>query len=829
MEDAAIIGVARSPQELLKEFRETGRQSVFEEIVRRYAGMVFHTCLQVTKNTHDAEDVTQAVFLTLAVQCKTDKPIHALGPWLQQVGHRLALDLRKSKKRRQVREEKHSKTYGGGFEPEASHQMDVDELKHLLNEELNNLPPKYRMPLILHYFGGLSREEMARELNCKPSTLGVRLFRGREMLGNRLSERGITLSSSVLTAALAYCVQSSVSDGLVLSTSHAAAALAAGSQPMAGLISSQVLAMSNGAMGAMAMARFKTLAVVVLIAGSTLTAGAQVVTKVIPVEWQLQNLLPQLRLQFSPPPIRSPLPSFQAAATADEANPLPAVPHYGQFTLSTPNATTPSVAQMAAEKTTSRPAANRADTGTLAQVAQLTASAIHRIDSILPARPAAASVVENAASPHRPITVGEFVLATAHAGTDKADDRTSTTDDSVARTAVAAGDGSQAAVENTPIPDAPISLTVHASASTGVVAGPVAGFIRIAGPDTGPLPSDTGWHHSLSPVATRQARATSGIRPVGGLFLAAAALSDERLALLQQASKVQAGILNGQSIPAAITPAPATGNDPRFALMPDWSTDGQRLEGWGTVILGGPLDASGQVIADGRGAERTLDLTLVEGILNGQDNPADGINGWYAMRRGKLTLPQIAVQPAMASLTWGEDPSDPTLDLVNSVRLTFNQPLATAGTVQLSLLSPDRDDVPQLVSGDSILGLWSINAQGIGLDDLGLIVRYDELQARAMGTGEGRLRLWGYDGDWKQLGDDFWLDRDANLISARASGISLFAVTAGRPILISAPGNGPSGPSAPPPATGVVPEPSGLLLLVGLSTLLLRRRRRIND
>ena len=57
--------VARNAQELLSEFVATGRQEPFEEVVRRYAGMVFNVCFQILKDTHDAEDATQAVFLTL--------------------------------------------------------------------------------------------------------------------------------------------------------------------------------------------------------------------------------------------------------------------------------------------------------------------------------------------------------------------------------------------------------------------------------------------------------------------------------------------------------------------------------------------------------------------------------------------------------------------------------------------------------------------------------------------------------------------------------------------------------------------------------------------
>ena len=114
-EAISSICPAKSAQELLAEFRITGRQEPFEEIVRRYAAMVFHVCFQVLKNRHDAEDATQAVFLTLAVQGKTNKEIRNIGPWLQQVARRLSLDLKKARSRRAAREHRHgvAKSNGG--------------------------------------------------------------------------------------------------------------------------------------------------------------------------------------------------------------------------------------------------------------------------------------------------------------------------------------------------------------------------------------------------------------------------------------------------------------------------------------------------------------------------------------------------------------------------------------------------------------------------------------------------------------------------------------------------------------------------------------------
>src|SRR5437773_12448873 len=68
--------------------------------------MVYGVALRVTGDKHDAEDATQAVFLSLALQAKTSREITYVGPWLQKVAHRIALDVKKAKTRRKRREEK---------------------------------------------------------------------------------------------------------------------------------------------------------------------------------------------------------------------------------------------------------------------------------------------------------------------------------------------------------------------------------------------------------------------------------------------------------------------------------------------------------------------------------------------------------------------------------------------------------------------------------------------------------------------------------------------------------------------------------------------------
>lgn len=284
MGENGIACVPKSAQDLLTEFQQTGSQQPFEEIARRYAGMVYNVALRVTRDGHDAEDATQATFLTLAVHAKTAGKIRYLGPWLKKVSHRLALDIRRSKKRRTAREQRHAANGNGngngdGFEPPASNQLQTDELRLILREEIDKLPAKYRLPLILYYFGGLSPEEMSKELQCNTSTLGVRLHRGRKMLADSLGTRGINMNAVVVAAALSGVVDNFIRDNLVHACSHAAVHVASGRFVADATVSAKVIALMHTATAALRWSKLKIAMSVALLLAGTFAGATEVLQR----------------------------------------------------------------------------------------------------------------------------------------------------------------------------------------------------------------------------------------------------------------------------------------------------------------------------------------------------------------------------------------------------------------------------------------------------------------------------------------------------------------------------------------------------------------------
>jgi hypothetical protein len=96
----------------------------------------------------------------------------------------------------------------------------------LLDEEINRLPEKYRLPIILCDLEGRSRKEVERELQVPAGTLSSRLAMAKRILADRLTRRGVVLAGGALWAAPQ--ATAAVPAALVAATAHKAVLVAAG-------------------------------------------------------------------------------------------------------------------------------------------------------------------------------------------------------------------------------------------------------------------------------------------------------------------------------------------------------------------------------------------------------------------------------------------------------------------------------------------------------------------------------------------------------------------------------------------------------------------------
>ena len=158
------------------------------------------------------------------VRCKQ---LHgdSLGPWLHQVATRCALKSRTANLRREARERR-------AAEQASAHDHHdtglTDDEYRILHEEVERLPEKYRAPVVLCYFEGLTHDAAADALRWPLGTVRGRLARARDQLRRRLTARGLAPAAAVsLLTVGSVSAETSLSSGLLEHTVAMATGMAA--------------------------------------------------------------------------------------------------------------------------------------------------------------------------------------------------------------------------------------------------------------------------------------------------------------------------------------------------------------------------------------------------------------------------------------------------------------------------------------------------------------------------------------------------------------------------------------------------------------------------
>jgi RNA polymerase sigma factor (sigma-70 family) len=173
---------------LLDRFISERDALAFETLLRRHGPRVLRVCRQSLREIQDAEDACQATFLVLIDRASAIRESDNVGGWLCGVARRVAARAKMQADRRRSRESAVDfKVVSADDEP------DSVDLRASLRAEVNRLPEKYRRPIELCYWEGLSSEQAALQLECPTGTLKWRLSRAREILRNRLGRIGLAL------------------------------------------------------------------------------------------------------------------------------------------------------------------------------------------------------------------------------------------------------------------------------------------------------------------------------------------------------------------------------------------------------------------------------------------------------------------------------------------------------------------------------------------------------------------------------------------------------------------------------------------------------------
>ncbi len=182
---------------LIEKF-ERGDATAFQEIFSRHKNRVVNLSYRFVHSQEAAEDIAQEVFIKVYEKRLKVDPTAKFTTWLYRVTVNASLDfIRKNKfivrpantaTEDPGRKEDFFERVSDPNSPSPSETVQQKELHALLRAEIDALPEKLRLPILLYQFENLPYEEIARILGITPKAVERRLFHAKQQLRDKFSK-----------------------------------------------------------------------------------------------------------------------------------------------------------------------------------------------------------------------------------------------------------------------------------------------------------------------------------------------------------------------------------------------------------------------------------------------------------------------------------------------------------------------------------------------------------------------------------------------------------------------------------------------------------------
>ena len=208
---------------LLRQYLEDRSDAAFAALVARHINLVYSVALRHVGDPHQAEEITQAVFILLARKAAQLRHDKALSSWLFQATRLTASNFVRGETRRHRREQ------------EAHMQAVLDEsgndvwrqIAPLLDTAVASLSEQDRQAIVLRFYEGRNLRDVGAALGASEDAAEKRVSRAVERLREFLAKRGVTAGANGLVVVMSANAVQAAPVGLAATLSSAALASAA--------------------------------------------------------------------------------------------------------------------------------------------------------------------------------------------------------------------------------------------------------------------------------------------------------------------------------------------------------------------------------------------------------------------------------------------------------------------------------------------------------------------------------------------------------------------------------------------------------------------------
>jgi len=180
---------------ILVEQARKGNRAAFQALVERYKKRIYAVALDMTGDHHDAEDISQDVFLKAFRSLPGFRGRASVSTWLHRMTVNTCID-RSRKKAWKVTKPKGARIDDNIYPPNAQGQNSLSHpekeleqalLQQLIRQALDSLTKRERAVFVLRHYHALPLKEIAECLQVSEGTVKSTLFRALKRLQEKLA------------------------------------------------------------------------------------------------------------------------------------------------------------------------------------------------------------------------------------------------------------------------------------------------------------------------------------------------------------------------------------------------------------------------------------------------------------------------------------------------------------------------------------------------------------------------------------------------------------------------------------------------------------------
>jgi RNA polymerase sigma-70 factor (ECF subfamily) len=168
-----------------------GETEAYDELVRRHEKALYNGALRIVRNSEDARDIVQGVFVKAYEKLASYDPERKFFSWIYRMMVNASLNWLDSRRGHlELEADLPSK------DPSPEGEFVRGEETRRLEEALARLKPELRLAVVLKYFGELSYDELSYVLDLPAKTVKSRIYEARRILATYIIEAGVSHGTS---------------------------------------------------------------------------------------------------------------------------------------------------------------------------------------------------------------------------------------------------------------------------------------------------------------------------------------------------------------------------------------------------------------------------------------------------------------------------------------------------------------------------------------------------------------------------------------------------------------------------------------------------------